>query len=82
MRQVTISILSMAKKRLKFSDQIRKAIDDSGTSRYAIWKETGIDQGALSHFMAGNRGLSMDSLDLIAEMLKLDIVRRKRGKGR
>jgi hypothetical protein len=58
----------------KLSDQIRAFVDSSGHSRYEICKATGLDQGAMSHFIAGRRGLSLDSLDKLAEFLNLRIV--------
>ena len=58
----------------KLSDQLRRAIDDSGLSRYAISKETGIDQAALSRFMHGQSGLSIDALDRLGECLQLTII--------
>ena len=75
----------MAKKRpKKFSDQIRAAVENCGTSRYRIAAETGIDAGALCHFVAGRRGLSMDSLDKLADYIGLRVatVDRPRKKGR
>jgi hypothetical protein len=64
----------MAKQSQKFSEQIRRAIDDCGKTRYWIWKKTGIAQSTLSEFMSGGRGLSMANLDLLAECLGLKIV--------
>ena len=63
----------MSKSRTKLSDQIRRAIEQCGASRYAIWKATGIDQASLCRFVAGKGGLSIDSLDLLADFLGLDI---------
>lgn len=64
-----------------FSDQIRDAVDASGLSRYAICKAIELNQGAMSRFMAGNSGLSMDTLDKLAELLGLSVVARpKRAK--
>jgi hypothetical protein len=63
----------MAKKRTKFSDQIRRAIDNCGQSRYAISKATGIDESALCRFMSGERGLPMKTLDILADYLDLNI---------
>ena len=59
----------MGKKRLQFSDQIRRAIDASGHTRYWLWKQTGVDQATLSKFMLGKAGLSAEALDAIAEVL-------------
>ena len=60
-------------KPMRLSDQLRQAIRDSEHSRYAIWKATGIDQGVLSHFLAGRRGMSIQSLDLLCEFLRLEL---------
>ena len=57
----------------KLSDQIRKAVDLSGLSRYRICQLTGIDQGALSKFMAHKGGLSVANLDNVAEVLGLEL---------
>jgi len=53
--------LTVARRRMKLSDQIRTAPRECGTSRYEIWKETGIDQWALFWFVAGKAGMSCES---------------------
>ena len=64
----------MAKKRPKLlTDQLRQAIDDSGLTRYRIAKETGISEPTLSKFYLGQRGLSMDALNVLGEFLQLTI---------
>lgn len=60
-------------KRIPLSEQIRRAIDDSGVSRYEIAKQTGIDESALAKFYNGHRGLSMRALDALGEFLRLKI---------
>ena len=77
-------IRAMAKRRARLSDQIRRAVDDCGLTRYAIFKATGIDQGTLSRFVAGAAGLSLDNLDRLADLLDLNITTgtRRRPKGR
>ena len=62
----------MRKKPIKLSDQIRRAVDASGLSRYRISKELGIAESTMSRFMAG-QGLSMEHLDALAELLGVDI---------
>jgi ribosome-binding protein aMBF1 (putative translation factor) len=59
------------------SEQIRDAIEHSGMSRYAICKAIEMDQGAMSRFMSGERGLSLEMVDKIGELLGLRIVARK-----
>jgi len=58
----------------KLSDQIRQAVDASGLSRYRICKETGIDKGLMSRFMAGKGTLSMQTLDAVADLLRIQVV--------
>ena len=63
---------------------IRKAIAGSEKSRYRLWKETGISQAHLCEFLHGHRGMKIDTLELLAKALGLEIVVRpaKRKKGR
>ena len=61
-------------RRDKLTDQIRRAINESGVSRYRLWKETGIDQAVLSRFVAGKAGMTLKSLDVLADALGLRIV--------
>jgi transcriptional regulator with XRE-family HTH domain len=64
-----------------FSDQLRRAIQDSGMTRYAISVQTGIDQAVLSKFMAGKIGLSLDSVNKLMDLLGLEIRPRRKRKG-
>ena len=74
------------KQRLSLSDELRQAVEQSEVSRYSIWQQTGIDQGTLCKFMAGDRGLSIESIDKLAELLGLHIctadAKPRRPKGR
>ena len=73
------------KKRESLSDELRQAVERSGLSRYAIWQAVGIDQASMSKFMAGERGLTLESIDKLAELLGLHIVadaEQRRPKGR
>ncbi len=65
-------------------DAIRKVIAESGKTRYRLWQETGISQAQLCEFLHGRRGMSMVSLETLAEALGLEIIVRpaKRKKGR
>ncbi len=62
------------KKKKPLSDQIRAAVEASDLSRYRISKETDIDAGSLCRFIQGQVGLSLDSLDRLAECIGLRIV--------
>lgn len=67
-------------------DEIRRAIEASGKSRYRLWQETGIDQSHLSKLMSGTAGLSVESLQRLAEALDLEILirpaKRRAGKAK
>ena len=58
----------------KFSDQLRQAIDGSGRSRYSVCKEIKLAQSAMSRFMAGQSGISLEVIDRLAECLGLAVV--------
>jgi transcriptional regulator with XRE-family HTH domain len=63
----------MARKRLKFSDELRRAVDASGLSRYRICKKLGVSESLLSRFMSDKGGLSLDTLDALAGLLDLHV---------
>jgi ribosome-binding protein aMBF1 (putative translation factor) len=67
--------------KFKFTDQIRKAIADSGVSRYRISQETGIAESVLSKFMHGKIGFNHDTLDVLADYLQSELVARGPKKG-
>jgi hypothetical protein len=61
------------------TERIQEAIRNSGVSRYANSKTTGIDQGQLCRFMQGQPGgLSFDSVDKVLDTLGLEVVIRPR----
>ena len=74
--QAWCRVTAMKRKRVRLSDQIRRAVDASGASRYRICKGIGLDQGTMSKFMAGHSGLSIATLDALADVLGLDVVAR------
>jgi transcriptional regulator with XRE-family HTH domain len=68
----------MAKPRVRLSDQIRRAVDASGLSRYRIAKELGVAESTMSRFMSGYGGLSLANIDALADLLGLDITTTRR----
>ena len=65
-----------------FSAILRRAIIESGLSRYAVSVRSGVDQATLSRFIAGKRGLNLDSIDKLVDVLDLEVrPRRKRKDG-
>ena len=65
-----------------FSDQIRRAIDDSGLPRSEICREIDAHEAVMSRFMNGQGGLSIRSIDLLMKLLGLTIAVKKSKKGR
>lgn len=63
------------------SAQLRTHVRESGLSMLAVARGAGIDQAALSRFLAGKRGLRLDALDRLAAFLRLRVVGPKRSKG-
>jgi len=69
----------MGRKTIKpISQQLREAIDASGMSRYRICKEIGLGESTMSHFMAGECGLALTTVDRLGELLGLKIVAEDR----
>ena len=60
-------------RKTSISDQLRDAILNSEKTRYKIAQETGLSQAALSRFVNGVSGLSLDSIDRIGDYLGLEI---------
>lgn len=56
------------------SEQLRKAVEASGHTRYAIAKETGISASVLSRFVASGAGLRSQNLDRLCAHLGLVLV--------
>ena len=64
-------------RRESFSDEIRRAIEECGRSRYAICKALELSESAMSRFMSREQGLSLAVLDQLAELLDLHVTARK-----
>ena len=63
-------------------EDMKRAIDESGMSRYRISKESGVAASQLSRLVNGERGLSIEAMERVAEVLGFEIVlRRKRSGG-
>lgn len=61
------------RKQKTMTDEVRESVEQSGMSRYAICKATGISEAAMSRFMRGQRGLTLYTLDRLAAFLDLHI---------
>ncbi len=61
------------------SEQLRRFIKDSGVSLYQLERETGVHNSMLSRFLRDERGLRIESVDALAEFLKLRLVSKDEG---
>jgi hypothetical protein len=70
---------------IPLSQRLREAINTAPISRYRICKEIGLPESTMSHFMAGDCGLQLSTIDRLGELLGLRLATTKRpvkGKGR
>jgi predicted transcriptional regulator len=72
----------MTRKRVRFSDELRQAVEACGMTRYRIAKLLAISEATLSRFMSGERGLTMKCLDQLAALLDLHVAAGKRPKAK
>ena len=73
---MVVARVPVMKKKLPVTQQLRRIVNRAGVSRYKICQAAGVDPAALSRFMAGKTGLTMVSLDALAEVLGLELVAR------
>jgi hypothetical protein len=53
------------------TDQLRRAVERCGQTRYAISKATGVPASVLSRFVASGRGLRSENIDRLCAYLGL-----------
>lgn len=61
-------------------DSIRRAVETSGKTRYLIAKESGVSAGQLSRLVNGERGMTVDTIERLADYLGLRITIEPKGK--
>jgi transcriptional regulator with XRE-family HTH domain len=64
------------------ADELRRAIERSGKSRYRIAQESGVAEAVLSRFVHGERDLRLDTADKLCAALGLRVVIEPKGKRR
>jgi plasmid maintenance system antidote protein VapI len=62
-------------------EQLKEAIAECGISRYGLSQASGVEQSALSRFMSGERGLSLESAARLASVLNLELRPKSHKKG-
>ena len=64
-------------KRKTMTDEVRRAIEEAGMTRYRICKDAGISEAAMSRFMRGQSGFTLRTLDRLAAFLDLHVRKGK-----
>ena len=71
----------MAKRKPKtVTDQLKRAIADSGLTLYRIAKDSGVPYPVLYRFMADEQGLTMATADKLATYLGLRLTHSTKGR--
>jgi len=63
------------------SEQIRRAVRDSGMSMLAVARAVETDKATMSRFLSGERGLRLATIDKLGALLGLRVVGRTPRKG-
>ena len=58
------------------SEELRKAIQDTGKSTYQVARESGVAQPILSRFMSHKRGINLETAEKLFNYLGLKIARK------
>jgi transcriptional regulator with XRE-family HTH domain len=69
-------------KRISFTDQIRQAVDECGFSRIEIARRVGVDRAVITRLMNGTAFLSEGTLNALAGVLGLAVIKLKTKKER
>jgi plasmid maintenance system antidote protein VapI len=56
-----------------FADVIRRAVQDSGRTPYAVAQAAGVPQAVLSRFLRRERGINLDTAEKLCRALGLDL---------
>ena len=63
--------MARRKKTTTLSEQLRDRIATSRLSPYELARASGVDRSVLSRFLSGQRSLTLETVDKLAEVLKL-----------
>jgi len=63
------------------SEQLRKAIIESGISMAELWRQSGVSEAVISRYMHGVRTITLDTAAKLAAVLGLELRPVKTDKG-
>lgn len=72
----------MKRRQQKVTERLRQEIAACEKSRYRLGQETDIDPATLHRFCHGQGSLSADGIDRLAEVLDLELTRKRRPRQR
>jgi transcriptional regulator with XRE-family HTH domain len=58
----------------RLAETIKNAITASGITRYSLAEQTGTSEAILSRFMSGKQGLSLETLERLADVLGFELI--------
>ena len=64
------------------NDNVIRAIETCGMSRYALAKVSGVSEGELSRVVAGQRSMTLRTLDRLAPYIGVSITIKRPSKGK
>jgi plasmid maintenance system antidote protein VapI len=67
----------MSRKSTDIEQQLKKAVLESGMSKYRIAKISGLSEAQLSYFINSKRSLTLPAAAKLAKALQLELVPRK-----
>lgn len=65
----------------KITEALRIAVKASEKSRYRLAKDSGLAESALSRLVSGERSVTIESAERLAEALGLELVIQPKGRG-
>ena len=67
----------MARKRADIEDQLRRAVEESDMSLVQLAERSGVNKGILSRFLRRERSMTLGTAARLAEVLGLELRRKK-----
>ena len=63
---------------MTLAEQIKTVMEEKKITAYRVWKDTGIDQGSMSKFFAGERDFSIETLKILLDYLGYELTIREK----
>jgi hypothetical protein len=67
---------------MSLSDQLRKAVLNSGLTRYRVAVDAQVDHAVLRRFLSGERDIKLQTADRLAEYLGFELKKERKFKAK